>query len=75
MRIFRYWMTVPLKTAFHSTYDIVPKREITDEAVGVFEAIVAAVKASGCEWEMHETSDKITSSSAQTDTGKHLCSA
>lgn len=54
MKILRFWKTVDLKTApFHATYDIVPRIEVRED-MGMFDHIVAAIKASDMDYEIVE---------------------
>lgn len=56
MKVIRFWKTVDLKTSpFHATYDIVPKTEVREDT-GMFEHIVAAIKASDMDYEIVEVS-------------------
>lgn len=61
MRLFRYWMVVPLDTAFKATFEVVPVSEIKEENAVCFEEVIRAIKKTGCDWSMHEISDKVLS--------------
>lgn len=69
MKLFRYWMNVPLKSrfGFNISHPVVPVTEINERTLH-FEEIVEAVKKSGCDWSMHELTDVILAQSPNAET-------
>lgn len=62
MRILRFWWDLPLDTPFRSTYRMIDVTEVTDKGP-MFNEIVAAVKKTGCSWELIERTDVTTGAS------------
>lgn len=63
-RVLRYWKRVELRADLHATYDVVPLTEISNVQMSevLFDALVAAIKKSGCAWELYELDAKLIES-------------
>lgn len=56
-----FWQKVTLDIGFKTTFDLVPEQKIRNDGMSdvMFDAIVEAVKKSGCEYKLYTVSKHI----------------
>lgn len=65
-RVLKFWRKIDLTSLpFHATFDIVPERKVRSDEMSdtLFDAIVAAVKASDCAWMLYTVSKELIEAS------------
>ena len=60
-RVLKFWRRVKLDTPFATSYDIIPERKVRSDEMSdvMFEAIVKAVKESGCAWMLYTVNKEL----------------